>query len=910
MSDPGARRTEPFDVAVVGAGVVGTAIARELAQRGAHVLIVEGGPDIGAGTSKANTAILHTGFDAKPDTTEARLVARGATLLGAYAERRGIAVERTGALLVAWTEEQLDTLPRLAEQAAQNGYRHTHLVDRGSLTTLEPHLGAGALGALAVPDEAIIDPWSPVIAFATDAVLAGAQLVRGAPLHAIDLAGAHHTLHTRDESFTARWIVNAAGLHADDVDRLAGFSAFTVTARRGELIVFDKLARRLVHHILLPVPTATTKGVLVSPTVFGNVVLGPTAEDLDDKDDRSTSRAGLDGLLAHGRRIVPALVDEEITATYAGLRAATEQSDYRLATYAEQRWITAGGIRSTGLTASMAIAEHVARELVGAGLALRPRDGDGNGDGDGAWSVPPLGETTRRPHGDAARIEADPAYGEIVCHCERVTAGELRDAWASPIPPVDLDGLRRRTRVLMGRCQGFHCAAAARTPPEPPMRRSPASGAGERRIGGASGAGRVDVLVVGAGPAGLSAAARLAAAGVAVLVVERAEAPGGIPRHTHHQGFGWRDLRRSLTGPQYAARLADRAVAAGAAIELATTADIASDAWAGTRAFELTAPGGRRRVEAGAVLLATGCRERPRNARLVPGDRPDGVLTTGALQVLIDAGRFHGARAVVVGAEHVSYSAALTLRHAGCAVAAMVTTEPGPQSFAAFDVIRRVVWRTPLLTRRAPARINGRHGRVEAVVLDDGRVIECDTVVFSGDWIPDHELARRGGIGIDAPTRGPSVDIALRTRTPGVFAAGNLLHAAATADVCALDGRHVAAAITAWLGDGRWPEAPVAITAEAPFAWVSPNRLSPGGSTLRSPNGRLLALPGAGRGPGGAGAGPGHPGRATRVVTVAQHGRVLWHGRRRLVANRLVSIPDGWLAAVDPDLGAVRVSAS
>ena len=228
---------------------------------------------------------------------------------------------------------------------------------------------------------------------------------------------------------------------------MLGHDSFTVRPRRGELIVFDKLARPLLAHIVLPVPTATTKGVLVSPTVFGNVLLGPTADDIDDKTATGSTRAGLDGLMAKGRRILPALVHEEVTAVYAGLRAATEHRDYCIELHAEQRYLCLGGIRSTGLTASMALAEEALALLVTAGIAVVERSADELT----ALRLTSLGEAGPRPWQDG---------GCIVCHCEHVTAAEITAACQGPVPATDLDGVRRRTRALTGRCQGFHCSAA------------------------------------------------------------------------------------------------------------------------------------------------------------------------------------------------------------------------------------------------------------------------------------------------------------------------------------------------------------------------------------------------------------------------------------------------------------------
>jgi glycerol-3-phosphate dehydrogenase len=451
---PAAPRAER-DVVIVGAGVVGAAIARELSRFALRVTLLEAGPDVGAGTSKANTALLYTGFDAEPGTLEARLVRRGHELLGAYAERVGIAVERTGALLVAWDEEQLAALPAIAARARENGHDDVREVGVEELYAREPHLGPGAASALEVPRESVVDPFTPPLAFATEAVLCGCELRLNTRVMGIErLYRGGFAVLVSGAALRTRFVVNAAGLHSDDVDRMVGRGGFTVTPRRGELIVFDKLARPLVRHVVLGVPTATTKGVLIAPTVFGNVMLGPTAEDLDDKRDTGSSAAGLIRLRAEAGRIMPALLEHEVTAVYAGLRAATEHSDYRL-DVDESGYACAGGIRSTGLTAALAIAEHVRDGLAAVGLELEPRPEAELPQ----LRMPNLGEAFPRPYAQARRIAADPDYGRIVCFCERVTRGELRDALASPIPPADLDGLRRRTRALMGRCQGLYCGA-------------------------------------------------------------------------------------------------------------------------------------------------------------------------------------------------------------------------------------------------------------------------------------------------------------------------------------------------------------------------------------------------------------------------------------------------------------------
>ena len=452
MAGPGGPT---FDVAVVGAGVVGCAVARDLAVAGADVVVLDRADDVGDGTSKANTAILHTGFDTVPGTLESRLVSHGHELLAAYASAAGIAVERTGALLVAWDEEQEARLPDLVVKAAANGCTDTEPVDAGEVRRREPHLGPGARSGLLVPGEWAVDPWSVTLAFATEAVRAGAVLRLATPVLGVGTGDAGHEIQVPDGVVRARWLVNAAGLGADTVDRMLGCDDFTVTPRRGQLVVFDKLARRLVSHILLPVPTDRTKGVLVSPTVWGNVLLGPTAEDLGDRGDTATTSDGLAGLLAAGRRILPPLAGEEVTASYAGLRAATGRRDYQIRLHVDLRYVTVGGIRSTGLTASPAIAEYVADLLERAGARWR-----GAPVATRVPSVPPLGEAQTRPLQDPVAIAGDPAYGTALCHCEQVSRGEVRDACHGDVPATGLGGVRRRTRAMNGRCQGFYCAAA------------------------------------------------------------------------------------------------------------------------------------------------------------------------------------------------------------------------------------------------------------------------------------------------------------------------------------------------------------------------------------------------------------------------------------------------------------------
>jgi thioredoxin reductase len=428
----------------------------------------------------------------------------------------------------------------------------------------------------------------------------------------------------------------------------------------------------------------------------------------------------------------------------------------------------------------------------------------------------------------------------------------------------------------------------------------------------------VTVVVVGAGPAGLAAALELRRHGVReLLVLEREAAAGGIPRHAGHQGFGLRDLRRPLSGPAYARRYAELAARAGVDVRTETMVS----GWSPAGPLELTGPRGRETLDPDAVILATGCRERPRAARLVPGTRPEGVMTTGTLQQLVYLKeRRVGRRALIVGAEHVSFSALLTLTHGGASAVGMVTELPRHQTFALFRAGAALRWRTPLWTFTAVSAIHGRPRveEVELTDLDSGRTrsVACDTVVFTADWIPDHELAVMAGLSMDLGTRGPAVDAALRTSRPGVFAAGNLLHGAETADVAALSGRHAGSVAADFLASGDWPADRLAVECESPLDWISPNAIATRAGAGRSPrSGRPRALaPRTGRPAEGALPPRGRFLLRSREfarrprIEVVQDGRTLWAGRlARLVPGRSANLPHEWTEAVDSDGGPVRV---
>ena len=434
-----------YDVAVIGGGVVGCAVARRFTLQGARTILLEKGSDILSGASKGNSAILHTGFDAPENSLELQCVKDGHAEYCEIRDKLNLPLLETGALVVAWSEEQLASLAGIVDQAHANGIKDAALISAEDVYRREPALGAGVQGAVWVPDEHVIDPWSAPYAYLLQAQRNGAETRFGTDVKKGTFDGEYWILPDPEGDIRAKLVVNCAGLYGDLLDRdVLGQADFTIKPRKGQFVVYDKAAAELLTAIILPVPTEITKGIVITRTAFGNLLVGPTAEEQDDRADASVDHATLKMLVNKAEELVPALCDMDITATYAGIRPASERKEYRIQAHADKNWITVGGIRSTGLAGSLGIARHVYGLYEGMGRSHKsPVDID--------WpKVPNLAAHLPR---DWAR----PGYGEIVCHCELVTRREIEAALDGPLPPQSPGALKRRTRATMGRCQGFNC---------------------------------------------------------------------------------------------------------------------------------------------------------------------------------------------------------------------------------------------------------------------------------------------------------------------------------------------------------------------------------------------------------------------------------------------------------------------
>jgi glycerol-3-phosphate dehydrogenase len=441
-------RAGNYEIAIVGGGVIGCAIARAFTLEGVKVLLLEKAVDVLDGASKGNSGILHTGFDAPVGSLEQACIAAGHAEYLAIYERLNLPAIRCGALVLAWTEEEAAILPALMDQARRNGIGDVEPLSAGEITKLEPGLSPNVRAGFRVPREYLIDPWSAPHAYLRQAVANGATLLRSCEVTGGRFDGEGWRLDTSRGEVRAGFVINAAGLYGDIVDeRLLGRRDFSIRPRKGQFVVYDKPAAGLTSHILLPVPGRTTKGIVVCRTAFGNLLVGPTAEDQDDRREAALVPETLHALARRGGEILPGLEQHMVTASYAGLRPASEFKDFQIRRHEGRNFITVGGIRSTGLTASLGVARHVLALYAGNGAPLTPL-------AHAEWpSMPPLSDVM-------ARDWQHPGNGGIVCHCEQVTRREIETALQGAAAPQSFAGLKRHTRVTMGRCQGFYCSAA------------------------------------------------------------------------------------------------------------------------------------------------------------------------------------------------------------------------------------------------------------------------------------------------------------------------------------------------------------------------------------------------------------------------------------------------------------------
>lgn len=445
-----------YDVAIIGAGVIGSLTARALSRYQLRVILLEATNDVAMGSSKANSGIVHAGFDAIPGTLKAKFNVRGTELMPDVCEKLSVPYKNNGSLVVAFSEEEMNTVRGLYERGLQNHVPKMEIIGRDALKAMEPNLSDDAVGALYAKSAGIVCPYELTIAATENAISNGVEFRRNFRVNQLDFSDGCYTVTAESgESVEATLVINAAGVYADRISALAGDDSVQITVRRGEYFILDKTVGDMVSSTIFQCPTKMGKGVLVSPTVDGNLLIGPTStEDCSNKEDTATTLRGLRTVKAFSVKSCPDVSTRFAITSFSGLRAHPSGNDFILGpSKVNAQFIQAAGIESPGLSASPAIAEYLADVVCKFfhSPAENPEYCDRRSD------------TFRFRHATdeerAAAIEKNPAYGRIVCRCESITEGEIVDAIRAPAGARDVDGVKRRTRAGMGRCQGGFCGS-------------------------------------------------------------------------------------------------------------------------------------------------------------------------------------------------------------------------------------------------------------------------------------------------------------------------------------------------------------------------------------------------------------------------------------------------------------------
>ncbi len=443
-----------FDVAVIGGGVTGAAVARELSKYALRVIVLEKGADVAVGASKANSAIVHAGYDCVPGTLKARLNVRGNALLRELCPQLGVPFMPIGSLVVAFNADDQEELGRLLERGRANGVPGLEILDGDEVRRREPNLSAEIVAALWAPSGAIVCPFELTLGFMENAVANGVTFRRGFEVRSVERDERGFTLSgAACEQVRARFVVNAAGIRSDEVNALAGGRPFTILPRKGEYMLLDRSTYDTVGTVVFQTPSRWGKGVLVSPTVHGNLYAGPTAVNTADKDDTAVTPEGLWYLKKLSRKSVPGIPLNKVITSFAGLRSVVVgRDDFIIGREPDvPGWVNAAGICSPGLSSSPAVAELVALELQASGLELTPK-ADFIATRQRHKHFADMSDDERR-----AAIAENPLHGRVICRCETVTEAEIVRALHAPVPATTLDGLKRRTRAQAGRCQGGFC---------------------------------------------------------------------------------------------------------------------------------------------------------------------------------------------------------------------------------------------------------------------------------------------------------------------------------------------------------------------------------------------------------------------------------------------------------------------
>ena len=425
-----------YDIAIIGGGVVGGMIARRLSRYGVSVCILEKQSDVSQGASKANSGIVHAGYDAKPGTLKAKLNVAGAKMMEQTAKELGVKYCKNGSVVAAFDDQDMQNVKKLYDRGIENGVQNLEILDKEGIRKIEPYLAPSAVGALYAPEGAVICPYGLTIAAIGNAMDNGVQLKLNFEVQGITWTGEYYEIASSNQMIQAKYIINAAGVFTDKIAAMVGDTSFHIHPRKGEYLILDKACGHMARQTIFTVPSKMGKGILVGSTVDGNLILGPTAKDIEDKEDKSTTHDGIEKVMVEAKRVMPDVPLGQVITSFSGLRASADRGDFIIEQGAH-RFINVAGIESPGLSAAPAIAVYVENILRDMGLMLREKaDYDPH----------------RKMH-----MPSKETFGRIVCRCETISEGKILQAIHTNPKAINIDAVKLRTRSGMGRCQGGFC---------------------------------------------------------------------------------------------------------------------------------------------------------------------------------------------------------------------------------------------------------------------------------------------------------------------------------------------------------------------------------------------------------------------------------------------------------------------
>lgn len=747
-----------YDVLIIGAGVIGSFVARHLAKKQLRLAVLERENDAGSGVSKAHTAIVHSGYSAKPGSLKADMTVRANRNFASVCEELGVAFEQCGSIMTAKSEGGLRKINEKYNRGTANGVQGLALLNREETLRIEPNITEDVIASIYAPTTGVADPWEYCNAAIENAVDNGAEFYLNHPVTDIRYEKNTIVVYSDHRCFTAGHVINCAGLYADEINNMVEEPFFQIAPRKGEYIILDKTARRHVNGFIFQGRGPDEpKGVIVSPTVHGNLMIGPSSEDSAQKDDRSSTIAALTHIPKIAGYSVQDIPFDRTISYFTGMRPRPNWLRYndqgKLETYEDEvkdfiitrgknnpHFINVAGIKSPGFTCADEIGQYIVT-MIASDRILQDKEK----------------QKKRRKPVHTARLDDEtlnrlvakrPDYGEILCHCNHITRGELIDAVQRSVGATDLDGIKRRTTATMGKCHGSRCRDKIQTVLDELLakKEEPSTLRTEQSVP----APPYHSVIIGGGIAGLSVTLQLIEQGIErIALIERDGTLGGILNQCIHKGFGVKYLGENLTGPEYLSRFLDRIRTARKhnphqRLDIyQNTEALSLHTGNGASFVRILNRSGLHRLQTDTIVETTGCIERHIGQIFLNRNRVSGIYTAGEAQKLINLkGKQLGTRAVILGTGDIGLIMARRLHLEGITVVAILEQKDSISGLRRNKVDCADLYGIPLIRNAQTETVYGKHTVKGIAYRKDGILhdIACDLLITSVGLEPDTSL--------------------------------------------------------------------------------------------------------------------------------------------------------------------------